>query len=113
MARVEISLNGRSHSVACEDGQEGRLREIAAFVDAKMSALAQGKAGVPESQLLVLTTLTLADQLFDLRSELAKARTGSGVSAAGMDAAMEERYAAAVEELAKRVNAVASKLARA
>lgn len=112
MARVEIELNGRIYSISCEDGQEARLREISAFVDAKMGALGQGKPGVSESQLLVLTSLTLADQLFDLRAELAKARTGVG-AAGGVDAGLEERYAAAVEALAKRVNAVASRLARA
>lgn len=111
MARVEIELNGRQYAVACEEGQEQRLREIASFVDAKMGALAQGKMGASETQLLVLTTLTMADQLFDLRAELAKARTGS--AAGGLDLGLEERYAAAVEALAKRVNAVASKLARA
>lgn len=112
MARVDIDLNGRNYSITCEEGQEQRLREVAAFVDAKMGALAQGKMGVSESQLLVLTALTMADQLFDLRAELAKARTGSAVGG-GFDLGLEERYAAAVEALAKRVNAVASKLARA
>ena len=111
MPRVDIDLNGRNYSVTCEEGQENRLREIAAFVDAKMGALAQGKLGASETQLLVLTALTMADQLFDLRAELAKARTGGAV--AGLDLGLEERYAAAVEALAKRVNAVASKLARA
>lgn len=111
MERVEISLNNRAYHVSCEEGQESRLREISAFVDAKMGALAQGKMGMSETQLLVLTALTMADQLFDLRSELAKARTGG--ASVGLDLNIEERYAAAVEALAKRVNAVASKLARA
>lgn len=112
MARVDIDLNGRTYGITCEEGQELRLREIASFVDAKMGALAQGKMGASETQLLVLTALTMADQLFDLRAELAKARTGGGTSAS-LDLGIEERYAAAVEALAKRVNAVASKLARA
>lgn len=111
MARVDIELNSRNYNITCEDGQEARLREIAAFVDAKMGALAQGKMGMSETQLLVLTALTMADQLFDLRSELAKARTGAATG--GLDLGLEERYAAAVEALAKRVNAVASRLARA
>jgi len=110
MARVEISLNNRDYAVACEDGQEARLREISAFADAKMRALAAAKPTASEAQLLVLTMLTLADQIFDLRAEVAKARTGS---ASGVDGALEERFALAIETLAKRVNAVAKKLANA
>ncbi len=110
MARVEISLNGQPYAVACEDGQESRLREIASFCDAKMKALAGGKQGASEVQLLVLTMLTMADQLFDLKGELARTRTGSD---AGVDPGLEEKVASAIETLAKRVNAVAKKLASA
>lgn len=107
MARVEISLNGRPYAVACEDGQEQRLREIAAYVDAKMNALSVAKPTAAETQIMVLALLTMADQIFDLRSELAKSRTGG----TGADTAVEERFAMAIENLAKRVNTVAKKLA--
>jgi cell division protein ZapA len=107
MSRVEISLNGRPYAVACEDGQEVRLREIAGYVDAKMKALAAAKPTAAETQILVLTMLTMADQIFDLRSELAKTRTGASTA----DNAVEERFALAIESLAKRVNLVAKKLA--
>lgn len=117
MARIEIDLNTRSYAVACEDGQEARLREVAAFTDSKLRALVAGKPnGCSEVQSLVLTCLTLADQIFDLRAELAKARAaGSSAAAASpqMDEATEARYAALIESLAERVNTVASRLARA
>ena len=115
MARIEIELNTHSYAVACEDGQEARLREVAAFTDSKLRALVAGKPnGCSEVQALVLTCLTLADQIFDLRAELAKARASSSSSASSqMDEATEARYAALVESLAERVNTVASRLARA
>jgi cell division protein ZapA len=116
MARVEIELNGRFYAVGCEDGQENRLREIAAFVDTRMRALAGDRSNVSEPQTLVLTLLTLADQMFDLKAELARARTSgskeSAEGAASLPAATEERYASFVEALAARVDAVASRLAR-
>jgi cell division protein ZapA len=113
MARIEVELAGRSYGVACEEGQEARLREIAAFADSKMRALSSGRAYTSETQLLVLTMLTLADQVFDLRAELAKARTSAGVAPAADMAALEERYSTLIESLAKRVNSIAKKLATA
>ncbi len=116
MARVEIELNGRFYVLGCDDGQEVRLRELAAFVDSRMKALPQGKAVVSEIHRLVLTVLTLADQNFDLRADLAKARMkepqgGALPPVQELDPALEERYAAAVEALAARVDSVASRLA--
>ncbi len=118
MARVEIALNGQKYGVACEDGQEARLQEVASFVDARMRALSAGKPHAAETQLLVLSTLTLADQIFDLRAELAKARTAAGrpqtpQTAVVLDPAIEEKYAAIVESLAARIDSVATRLARA
>jgi cell division protein ZapA len=115
MARVEIVLNGRNYAVACEDGAEQRLHDIVAFVDAKMTALSMNnRIEGSESQSLVLTCLMLADQIFDLRSELAKARTAPNANITLPDnKAIEERYAKAIETLAARVDVMASKLAEA
>lgn len=119
MARVEIGLNGQKYGVACEDGQESRLQEVAAFVDARMRSLAAGKPNAAETQLLVLATLTLADQIFDLRAELAKAKTSTSSAATsapitvGLDPAVEEKYASIIESLATRIDSVATRLARA
>jgi len=114
MARVEIELNGRNYAVSCEDGAEGRLSDIAAFVDAKMQALGQGKAAASENQALVLTTLMLADQIFDLRSELAKARTVATKASKGEGSLADEtRYANAIHALSQRIDTVINRLVRA
>lgn len=74
MARVEISLNGRTYAVGCEDGQEAHLSEIVAFVDSRMKSLAAGQRSASEAQTHILTMLMLADQIYDLRMELSKMR---------------------------------------
>ena len=110
MARVEIKLGGRSYAVSCEAGQEGRLQDIVAFVDAKMRAMGGDKPNVAETQMLVLTTLTLADQIFDLRSELAKARTAPLPVMAAASAGDDEALATVIENLANRVDRLATRL---
>jgi cell division protein ZapA len=64
MARVDVSIHGRSYPVLCEEGQQDRVRELAKLVDLQVRGIADGiGAPVPESQLLVLACLTIADQM--------------------------------------------------
>ena len=39
MAQVDVSVNGQSYRIACEDGQEDRLVDLAAMVDEKVLGL--------------------------------------------------------------------------
>lgn len=105
MPRVDVTLNGRVYSVACEDGQENRVRELARHVDGKLrQVLARGAGGASEPQLLVLAALMVADELFDLRAEVAARPSGPGAD----DAAV----ASAVDQLAQRIEAIAARIER-
>ena len=42
MAQVDVSINGQSYRIACEDGQEDRLVDLATMVDEKVSDLVKG-----------------------------------------------------------------------
>ncbi len=39
VARVDISLGGRHYPIACDDGQEDRVRRIAAYIDKKITTM--------------------------------------------------------------------------
>ena len=39
MAQVDLLVNGQSYRIACEDGQEDRLIDLAAMVDEKVAEL--------------------------------------------------------------------------
>ncbi|GIL40173.1 cell division protein ZapA [Roseiterribacter gracilis] len=97
MARVEIAINGRTYTVACDEGQEDRVRELGAFVDEKLKSL--GGGGASEAQLLVLTSLVLADELIEQRQ-------GNGA----IDSDEERVLLGAVEHLTRRVEAIAARL---
>ena len=73
MPEVNVSINNRDYSLDCDEGQEKRLVEIAKYVDARLSDIAQAGAATNESHLLVLTALVLADEVFDLKHELGAA----------------------------------------
>ena len=105
MARVDVTLNGRNYSVACEEGQEGRVRELARHVEGKLRhVLARGAGTANEAQLLVMAALMIADELFDLRAEAA-ARPSEAQQDDGM-------VADAVDQLAQRIETIAARLER-
>ena len=77
MAEVSITINGRTFGISCEDGQEQRVHDLGRYVDARLKEIAKAGAASNESHLLVLTTLMLSDEIFDLRNDVRKLGGGS------------------------------------
>lgn len=100
MGLVNLEINRRRYEVACGDGEEPRLRELAAMVNEKVNDLVASLGNVPESKLLLMTCLLLADEATETRQE-------SGGLAG--DPALVERIIA----LAERVEAIAARLEEA
>jgi cell division protein ZapA len=101
MAQVTVTINGRSYPVACSDGEEQRIGELARYVDSKVKIFARDLGQIGEARLLVLTALVLAD-------ELADAQAGTDGAAAGNGSA--GKLVEEVETLAQRIEAIASRL---
>lgn len=69
MADVNLLIDGRSYSVACDEGQEKRLSQLGAYVDARMRDT--GIAGTNnKGQAMALASLVLADEIFDMNEKL-------------------------------------------
>jgi cell division protein ZapA len=67
MAQVTIRINGYAYTVGCEDGQEAHLEQMAGEIEQRMTSIKAigGQSG--EARLLMLASLLLADELYDLR----------------------------------------------
>src|ERR1700742_958642 len=70
MAQVSVQVNGRPYVVGCEDGQEPRLRELAAAVDAQVRQVARDVGALGEARLMLLGALVMADEMAELRANL-------------------------------------------
>ncbi|MEO0393768.1 MAG: cell division protein ZapA [Pseudomonadota bacterium] len=107
MARVEISINHRKYPVVCDDGQESRVQELAAFVDSRAQQIATAAPGSSDAIIMALTTLMVADELFEQRrqpgTKMAEAPPPANDDL--MDQAVE-----AVDYLTRRVAAIADSL---
>ena len=107
MATVEVEVNGRPYLLACEDGQESRLRELAAYVDGRLKQVTGGGRSGADAHMLVVTALVLADELQEVMS-------GRGLSVPRSGPTPEEAEAvAAIDAVSKRIEEVAARLERA
>lgn len=73
MAEVEITIGGRNFIVACQDGEEHYLRAAAAQLDAEAQALTGQVGRLPESRLLLMAGLLVADRTAGLEEDLRRA----------------------------------------
>ena len=114
MAKVDISINGRVYAVACDEGQEGRVRDLAGMMESRVRQLtgASPVGSFGETQILVLAALMLADELTETKAAL-DARPTAPAPAAADGSADEELLVAAVEHLTGRITDIADRLDRA
>ncbi len=70
MPEVEIRIGGRSFHVACQEGEEQFLQSAAALLDHEAQTLAGALGRVPESRMLLMAGLMLADKTAGLEEEL-------------------------------------------
>ena len=109
MGQVTVEVNGRSYAVACDDGQEPRIRRLAQYVDAKVADFLSSVGQVGEARLLLLAALVIADELSDARDalerELNRAHSANAEARADVDAVAD-----GINNAAKRVEAIATRL---
>ena len=67
MSQITITINSREYPVACEDGQELRIMQLADVLDEKAKQLAGDAGQISESLLLAMVGLLLADELSELK----------------------------------------------
>src|SRR4030095_3579198 len=80
MPEVSVQIANRNYELACGDGEEERVQELAAYVDEKVAELRRPLPGTPEVNLLVFAPLILADESREARG-IAKAAESARASA--------------------------------
>jgi cell division protein ZapA len=112
MAQVTVRVGGYSHPVACQDGQERHLTNMAAEVDRRVGALKAMGMQFGETRMLLLAALQLADETSDLAAENAALKAGGAVAApvAAGAAAVDPALAQRLNRVAEAIEAIAATL---
>lgn len=106
MAQVDISLNGQTYRISCEDGQEHRLQDLSLMVDAHVKDLVEQVGQVGHTRLLVMASLLVADELVDLRDMVGKVEDEATGETDARAIQAIERVAVRLEAIADRINQV-------
>ena len=70
MANVNIKFNNKDYLLSCDDGQEESLKKLTKFLDKKYSELKDKLGNIGENKLLLITTIKLIDEYFDLKQKV-------------------------------------------
>lgn len=98
MAKVTISIRGRNYVIACDDGEEPRVLELARALDAEVAGLGKVMGGLGESHLLVITGLSLMDRISDARRDAERSEVKATQASGAVDSRVAEIERKAAEE---------------
>jgi cell division protein ZapA len=110
MPQVSIQIANRTYELACGDGEEDRVQELAAYVDEKVSALRTQLPGAAEVKLLVFAALLLAEESREARGiakQAESARASATDNADTLASALEELITSRVDKISKKVSGAA------
>ncbi len=72
MANVNVKFNNKDYLLSCDDGQEESLKKLTKFLDKKYLSLKEKLGNIGENKLLLITTIKLIDEYFDLKQKVAQ-----------------------------------------
>jgi cell division protein ZapA len=109
MGQVSVTLNGRAYRLECSEGEETHLIELAEYLGSHVDTMRQKFGQVGDDRLILMASLVVADELWELRRELEEMK--NTLAAARRDkTAADETARTAQSDLATRVSTTADRL---
>jgi cell division protein ZapA len=116
MSQVSVTINGRQFRMACEDGQEGHLMNLARELDNRIDKLRTKFGEIGDTRLTVMAAITVVDELSEagqrikrLEEELA-ALQNAQVAFSDRNKAAQAAIATALSKAAERVENITKAL---
>ena len=119
MPLVNVMVNGRAYTIACDEGEEDHLKDLATQVDEKAREVLNSVGQVGDARMMLMAALLIADEHHDMTAKLAagaQAVTDSSGEKQTLHLRAEAAESAAADVLegaAKRLEDIAARLAHA
>ena len=117
MPQIQVTIDGKSYRMACGEGEEGHLAELAAGLGARVGEMRKAFGEIGDMRLQVMAALTIADELAEAKRRLAAAEAEAcslreaAASAAEIRAVQEAGLAQGLVAAAERIERMAQALA--
>lgn len=116
MAQVSVTIGGRVYRMACDDGQEQHLMQLARELDARLGHLREAFGEIGDTRLTVMAAIMVADEFSELRrkvrgleQEIESLKEARVVSVERLDT-LERTSAQSLEKAAERIERLAQAL---
>jgi cell division protein ZapA len=115
MAQLSLTINGHEYTLACDDGEEAHLIDLARSVEARIADVRREVKSAGQAQYLLMAGLMLADELELARERIQELEeTIAGLKGEFLvtepATATEDRLAGLLEQAARRMEDIAARL---
>lgn len=113
MTEVSVEINGRKFRMACEDGQEQHLSDLAARFNVQVEQFKGSFGEIGDNRLTVMAGIAVLDELVAAENKIQQLRDEVSQVNADREAiiaqseALEARFAKNLAETARKIEAVA------
>jgi len=104
MGQVKVKFNHQEYHLACQNGEEERLKMLAEYVADKAHDLLERMGSVGDNRLLLMTAIMIADELKDISDGKSPDSDIIDAEVKHMDIALGKAVIR-IEELARRIEA--------
>jgi cell division protein ZapA len=116
MAQVTVNIDGKSYRMACEEGQEDHLNELASKFDRYVSHLRDQFGEIGDLRLTVMAGIMVMDELSDVQGKLKGAQSELDLVKSTRDKVLQDAertdgdMAKALGGVAQQISSIAQKL---
>jgi len=104
VAQVNVKINGRQYEISCDNGEEAHVTLLSEYVDRRVGELVANIGEVGDARLLVMASLVIADELWEISAELDEVRKKNiEIDQNTFSAADMELVAARIENITKKL----------
>lgn len=116
MAQVTVTINGKTYRMACEEGQEQHLHDLAERFDGYVSQLKGAFGEIGDQRLTVMAGITVTDELQEAYRRIRSLEADIETLRASRDEALGKAFSAEsdvtrqIASIAERIEAIGRKL---
>lgn len=117
MPQVTVTINNRNYTVACGEGEEQHLLDLASYYDKQIRIISEEVGQVGDQRLLLLGALMVTDQLSDMVSKVDELRSevnrlkGERTTFEHRASNAEARVSELLDAASRRINEISERLA--